>query len=75
MSSKEQERGFSIPAQRQLLSEYAQREGINVVQGFEDVETAKRAGRTSFGEMVAFLRKQSSSCRIPLGGKSPMRRV
>jgi DNA invertase Pin-like site-specific DNA recombinase len=60
VSSKEQEQGFSIPAQRQLLSEYAEREGIHVVQEFEDVETAKRAGRTSFGEMVVFLRKKSS---------------
>jgi DNA invertase Pin-like site-specific DNA recombinase len=68
--SKEQEQGSSIPAQRQLLSEYAQREGIHVVQEFEDVETAKRAGRTSFGEMVAFLRKKSSSCRILLVEKT-----
>lgn len=61
VSSKEQEQGFSIPAQRQLLAEYADREGIHVVQEFEDVETAKRAGRTSFGEMVAFLRNNQSS--------------
>ena len=49
VSSKEQEQGFSIPAQRQLLKDYAEREGIHVVQEFEDVETAKRAGRTAFG--------------------------
>ena len=54
VSSKEQEQGFSIPAQRQLLKDYAEREGIHVVQEFEDVETAKRTGRTSFSEMVAF---------------------
>ncbi|HLE56050.1 MAG TPA: recombinase family protein, partial [Rhodothermia bacterium] len=70
VSSKEQEQGFSIPAQRQLLHEYAQREGIHVVQEFEDVETAKRAGRSSFGEMVAFLREKSSSCRILLVEKT-----
>ena len=70
VSSKEQEQGFSIPAQRQLLNEYAQREGIQVVQEFEDVETAKRAGRTAFGEMVAFLRKSASSCRILLVEKT-----
>src|SRR5688572_11002018 len=64
VSSKEQEQGFSIPAQRQLLHEYAQREGIHVVQEFEDVETAKRAGRSSFGEMVAFLRKRSEERRV-----------
>jgi DNA invertase Pin-like site-specific DNA recombinase len=63
VSSKEQEQGFSIPAQRQLLKDYAERKGIHVVQEFEDVETAKRAGRTSFSEMVAFvaIRKPSPS--------------
>jgi site-specific DNA recombinase len=70
VSSKEQEQGFSIPAQRQLLNDYAQREGIHVVQEFEDVETAKRAGRSSFGEMVAFLREKSSTCRILLVEKT-----
>ena len=70
VSSKEQEQGFSIPAQRQLLKDYAEREGIHVVQEFEDVETAKRAGRTSFGEMVDFLRKKSSGCRTLLVEKT-----
>ena len=55
VSSKEQEQGFSIPAQRKLLSEYATQHGLQIVRQFEDVETAKRAGRTAFGEMVAFL--------------------
>ena len=56
VSSKEQEReGFSIPAQRQLLNDYAQRHGFRVVQEFIDVETAKAAGRTQFQEMVRFL--------------------
>ena len=70
VSSKEQEQGFSIPAQRQLLTEYAEREGLHVVQEFEDVETAKRAGRTAFGEMVAFLRQRGSSCRTLLVEKT-----
>jgi DNA invertase Pin-like site-specific DNA recombinase len=70
VSSKEQEQGFSIPAQRQLLTEYADREGLHVLQEFEDVETAKRAGRTSFGEMVAFLRQTSPPCRILLVEKT-----
>ena len=70
VSSKEQEQEFSIPAQRQLLNDYAEREGIHVVHEFEDVETAKRADRTSFGEMVAFLRKNGSTCRTLLVGKT-----
>ena len=58
--------GFSIPAQRKLLKEYAEQEGIHVVQEFEDIETAKRAGRTAFGEMVDVPRKKSSGCRTVL---------
>ena len=60
VSSKEQEReGFSIPAQRQLLIEYAQRHGLSVVQEFIDVETAKAAGRTQFREMVKFFQNNT----------------
>ena len=56
VSSKEQEReGFSIPAQRNLLREYARNNKITVVQEFEDVETAKKAGRREFGNMVKYL--------------------
>ncbi|HZP16750.1 MAG TPA: recombinase family protein, partial [Terriglobales bacterium] len=36
---------------------------------FVDVETAKQAGRTGFGEMLAFLRKDKS-CRILLVEKT-----
>ena len=57
VSSKEQEKeGFSIPAQRKLLREYADQHTFEIVREFEDIETAKRAGRTAFGEMVTFLR-------------------
>jgi site-specific DNA recombinase len=57
VSSKEQEKeGFSIPAQLKVLKEYAAREGLSAVQEYIDVETAKQTGRTSFTEMVAFLR-------------------
>ncbi len=70
VSSKEQEQGFSIPAQRQLLTEYATEKGLRIVQQFEDVETAKRAGRMAFGEMVTFLRDAAGSCRILLVEKT-----
>ena len=51
VSSKEQEKeGFSIPAQLKLLRDYALAEGIRVVEEYVDVETAKQAGRSSFGE-------------------------
>lgn len=57
VSSKEQDNeGFSIPAQQKLLRNYAASEGLNIVQEFVDVETAKVAGRTNFVAMVRYLK-------------------
>jgi site-specific DNA recombinase len=70
VSSKEQEKeGFSIPAQLKLLRDYAQSEGIRVVEEYVAVETAKQAGRTSFGNMVDYLR-QRPEARIILVEKT-----
>ncbi len=70
VSSREQEKeGFSIPAQEKLLRGYASEHGISVVREFKDVETAKRAGRTEFGNMITFL-KRNQGCRIVLVEKT-----
>ena len=70
VSSKDQEReGFSIPAQQRLLRQYAREHGLMIVQEFIDVETAKRTGRTGFGNMLAFL-KADPSCRTILVEKT-----
>ncbi len=62
VSSKEQEKeGFSIPAQIKLLKEYAKKNDIRIAKEFVDVETAKKSGRVSFGEMVNFLRTNSNT--------------
>ncbi len=56
VSSKEQEReGFSIPAQLDLLYDYARSKGFEVVQEFKDIETAKAAGRGEFNRMVEYI--------------------
>jgi site-specific DNA recombinase len=61
VSSKEQEReGFSIPAQLKLLTEYASANGLTVAKEYVDVETAKQAGRSAFGEMIAYLKSHTS---------------
>jgi DNA invertase Pin-like site-specific DNA recombinase len=53
VSSKEQEKeGYSIPAQRRLLKDYAHKNSLKIVREFIDVETAKQAGRADFGEML-----------------------
>ena len=62
VSSREQEReGYSIPAQRKLLSEYARKTGLNVDGEFIDVESAKNPGRKHFGEMLNVLRTDSET--------------
>src|ERR1700739_16093 len=70
VSSKDQEKeGFSIPAQLKLLRGYAAERGLAVLREFDDVETAKRAGRTGFAEMLSFFKK-SPTCRILLVEKT-----
>jgi len=56
VSSKEQEEGFSIPAQLILLKDYAKKNKFRVIKEFIDVETAKQAGRSSFNSMIDFLK-------------------
>jgi site-specific DNA recombinase len=70
VSTKDQEQeGFSIPSQLKLLHDYAFRNGIEIVSEFIDVETAKTAGRTNFGEMLKFL-KRNRNCRIVIVEKT-----
>jgi len=70
VSSREQEQeGFSLDAQAKLLRAYAKENGFEVVRAFEDVETAKTAGRKQFGEMVTYL-KRNSACRVLLVEKT-----
>lgn len=58
VSSKEQkEEGYSIPAQKKLLWDYARVNGFKIVKEFEDDETAKSSGRTGFGQMIEFLKE------------------
>ena len=70
VSSKDQEKeGFSIPAQQALLKKYAAEQGLKILEEFVDVETAKRAGRTQFTEMLRFIKKKKT-CKIILVEKT-----
>ena len=70
VSSQEQEReGFSIDAQRTLLLGYAPTQDLEVIRRFDDVETAKQAGRRGFDAMVTFL-TQNPRCRVVLVEKT-----
>ena len=44
VSSKEQEKGYSIPAQLKFLRDYASEKEYKVAKEFKEVETAKKAG-------------------------------
>ena len=68
VSSKEQELGFSILAQEQLLAAYALQLNLKL-ERFSDVETAKTVGRPGFSAMVAYLRKHTD-CRALLVEKT-----
>lgn len=58
VSTPEQHReGYSIPAQIGLLEEYAAQNGIDIVESFVDVETARKSARSAFGQMLNFFRK------------------
>ncbi len=61
VSSREQEEGFSLAAQREYLETYAQERGFEIVARFQESETAKTAGkRPEFSKMLAFLRVNSA---------------
>jgi len=55
VSTPEQHReGYSIAAQIRLLQDYAAENGIDIVESFVDVETARKSGRLAFGQMLKF---------------------
>lgn len=59
VSSDEQAKvGYSIPFQRAKLEQYADEHGLEVVQRFEDVQTAKQGGRPGFNAMLRFLEER-----------------
>lgn len=58
VSTRDQERGgYSIPAQIEFLQDYALKNNFEVVKIFQESETAKKAGRKQFNEMLSFLDK------------------
>jgi site-specific DNA recombinase len=68
VSSKEQELGYSILAQKDLLGTYGSQLNMTVVP-FLDVETAKTVGRPGFNAMVSYIKK-NAGCRVLLVEKT-----
>ena len=68
VSSREQELGYSIAAQQELLRRYGSERKLSIEE-FSDVESAKTIGRPGFAAMVSYLRKHSD-CRVLLVEKT-----
>lgn len=56
-SNRQEKDGFSIPAQRKFLHEYANNNDIEIVEEFVEAESAKKAGRAEFNRMVDYLQE------------------
>jgi len=59
-SDRQEKEGFSLQAQDKLLDLYAVEHNIKIVSSFFESETAKKAGRKQFNEMVKFLKKNKN---------------
>ncbi len=68
VSSKEQELGYSIAAQQDLLRRYGSELKL-AIEEFSDVETAKTVGRPGFNAMLSYLSKHRE-CRVVLVEKT-----
>lgn len=57
VSSKEQEQGYSLEAQKTYLRDYANTNGLMIAKEFIEAETAKKSGRPLFNQMLVYLDK------------------
>jgi len=64
VSTKEQEEGHSIAAQRQRLVDYCARKGLKVIKTYELVESSTRGERKEFAAMLAFAQAQNETVAI-----------
>ena len=63
-SDRQEKEGFSIPAQIKLLKTYASKNNLKIVGEFVEAETAKKAGRKEFNNMISFLKKNKNVKKI-----------
>lgn len=58
VSTVKQGEGVSLEAQREAITVFASRQNIEIVQWFEEKETAAKRGRPIFNKMIADLKKR-----------------
>src|SRR5665811_2524354 len=49
------DRGYSVPARLKAIREFCRKEGLEPAAEFTEAESAGKAGRRGFGEMLRFL--------------------
>ncbi len=64
VSSREQEDGYSIDAQKHRLKMYCERRGLEIVRIFEITESSTRGDRTKFMDMIKFCKAQKQPIAI-----------
>jgi len=64
VSSKEQEEGLSLDAQKERLIEYAKRRGMDVVEIFTLTESSTVRNRRKFQKVVQYLRRATASTAL-----------
>lgn len=64
VSTKEQEEGYSIAAQRHRLIDYCARKSLDVIRTFELVESSTRGERKEFAAMLEFAKAQNETIAI-----------
>lgn len=64
VSSKEQEEGYSIEAQKHRLESYCERRGLTPIEIFAIVESSTSGDRKHFMQMVRFIKKQKETIAL-----------
>ncbi|WP_375319063.1 recombinase family protein [Candidatus Tisiphia endosymbiont of Oplodontha viridula] len=64
VSTREQEEGYSIEAQKYRLVEYCQRKNLEVIETFEIIESSSRGERKQFKEMIKFAKSHRETIAI-----------
>jgi len=55
-TARQGEQGVSLEQQREAIQRYAQKNGLQIIQWFEEQETAAKRGRPIFNQMLKLLR-------------------
>ena len=64
VSTKEQEPGASLKAQKEAMEDYCNKIGLPIVQKYRAIESSTNGNRTKFNEMLDFVRKQKKKTAI-----------